>query len=81
MIGATRSVLAACTGSDRSLSRSLSSADRVPAQTSSATCDRRSFSRWKPSTPLPTCQFPRCIRHREPEKAIQYPGARSGSVQ
>jgi hypothetical protein len=81
MIGATRSVLVACTGSAQSLSRSLSPVDRVRAETSPATRRRWLFSRWKPLTHLPTCQFPRPIRHREPQKAIQYPEARSGSVQ
>jgi len=81
MIGATPSVLAACTGSAQSLSRSLSPVDQVPSESSSATRRRRLFSRWKPLTHLPTCHFPRRIRHREPQKAIQYPEARSGSVQ
>jgi hypothetical protein len=81
MIGATRSILAPCAGSPQSLSRSLSPVDRVPAESSSATRRRRLFSRRKPLTHLPTCQFPRAMRHREPQKAIQYPEARSGSVQ
>jgi len=81
MIGATRSVLVARTGSDQSLSRSLSPVHRIPAESSSATGRRRSFSRWKPLTHLPHCQFPRRIQHREPQKAIQYPETRSGSVQ
>jgi hypothetical protein len=81
MIGATRSVFAACTGSAQSLSRSLPPVDRVPAESSSATRRRRLFSRGKPLSHLPTCQFFDRIRHREPQKAIQSPEARSGSVQ
>jgi hypothetical protein len=81
MIAATRSVLAACTGSHLSLSRSLSLVDRVPAESPSATRRFRLFSLWKPLPQLQTCQLPRCIRHRDPQKAIQYPEARSGSVQ
>jgi len=81
MIGATRSVLVTRTGSAQSLSGSLSPVDRVPAESSSAARRRRSFSRWKPLTHLPACPFSRRIQHREPQKAIQYPGTCSGSVQ
>ena len=81
MIGATRSVLAARTGSAQSLSRSLSLVDRVPAESSSATPRSQWFSRWKPLLHIPTRSFSRRIRHREPQKTIQYPEARSGSVQ
>ena len=81
MIGATRSVFAACTDSTQSLSKSLSPVDRIPAESSSATHRRRLFSHWKPPFHLSTRQFSRCIRHRKQQKAIQYPEARSGSVQ
>jgi hypothetical protein len=81
MIGATRSVLAACTGSAQSPSRSLSPVDRVPAESSPATRRPQWFSRWKPLLHIPTRSFSRRIRHRKLQKAIQYPEARSGSVQ
>lgn len=81
MIGSTLSVLAACTGSAQSLSKSLSPVDRVPAEGSPATRRPRLFSRWKLLTHLPVCPLLRRIRHREPQKAIQYPEALSGSVQ
>ena len=81
MTGAPHSVLAPFTGSDQSLTRFLSSVDRVTAESSSATRRRQSFSRCKPLTHLPTCQFARRIRHRRPQKTIQYPETRSGSVQ
>ena len=81
MIGSTRSVLDACTGSAQSLSRSLSRFDRVPAQSSSTTRRRRLFSRWKPLRHLPTCPFFGCIRLCKLPKTIQYPETRSGFVQ
>jgi hypothetical protein len=81
MTGAPRSVLAPFTGSDQSLSRSLSPVDRVPAESSPATRRLRLFSRRKPLTHLPTSQFSCRIRHRKLQKTIQYPEARSGSVQ
>ena len=81
MIGTTRSVLVARTGSAQSLGRSLSPVDRVPAESPSATRQRRLFSRRKPLTYLPPCQFPRRIWHRELQKAIQHPETRSGFVQ
>ena len=81
MTGAPLSVLAPFTGSDQSLSRSLSRVDRVPAESSPATRRLRLFSRRKPLTPLPTCQFSRRIRHHNLQKTIQYPETRPGSVQ
>jgi len=81
MIRATYPVLALFTGSVQSLTRSLSPVDWVPAESSSATRRLRLFSLWKPLPQLPTCQFPRCIRHGEPQKAIQYPETCPGSVQ
>lgn len=81
MIGATYPVLSPFTGSDQSLSRSLSPLDRVPAESSPTTRQRQLFSRWKPLIHLPTCQFSHRIRHRELQKTIQYPETRSGSVQ
>jgi len=81
MIGAPHSVLAPFTGSAQSLSRSLSPVDRVPAESSPATHRLRLFARWKPLAHLATCQFSRRIRRRKLQKTIQYPEARSGSVQ
>jgi hypothetical protein len=81
MIGSTRSVLAACTGSAQSLSRSLSPVDRVPAESSPVAPRSRLFSRWKLLTHIPAYPLPRRIRYREPQKAIQYSETRSGSVQ
>jgi hypothetical protein len=81
MTGPPHSVLALFTGSDQSLSRSLSPVDRVPAQSSPATGRLRLFSRWKPLIHLPTCQFSPRIRHHNLQKTIQYPETRSGSVQ
>jgi hypothetical protein len=81
MIGATYSVPDACIGSAQSLGRSLSLVDRVSAESSPATHRRRLFSRWQPFPHLPTDQFFHRIRHRKLPKNIQYPEARSGSVQ
>jgi hypothetical protein len=81
MIAATRSVLAACTGSHLSLSRSLSPVDRVPAESPSATRRLRLFSLWKPLPQLPTRQFSLRIGLAKLQTAIQYPETRPGSVQ
>ena len=81
MIAATCSVLAACTDSAQSLSRSLSLLDRVPAASSPATRRRRLFSHWKLLLPIPAGQFSHRIRHRKLQKTIQYPETRPGSVQ
>ena len=56
MTGAPRSVLAPFTGSDQSLSRSLSPVDRVPAESSPATRRLRLFSRAGSRSPI--CQRP-----------------------
>ena len=81
MIGSTRFILVASTGSAQSLSSSLSPVDRVPAERSPLPLGPGRLSRWKLPTRIPACPLPRRIRHREPQKAIQYPEARSGSVQ
>jgi hypothetical protein len=81
MIDRTYSVLAGRTGSARGLSRLLSSVDRITAESSSATCQRQLSSRWKSISPLPTCPFSGRVRRRTLQKTIQYPEARSGSVQ
>jgi hypothetical protein len=81
MIGAVYPILAPFTGSAQSLSRSLSPVDRLRAESSPATRRHQLFSLWKPLIHLPTDQFSRRIRHRELQKAIQYPETRSGSVQ
>ena len=81
MIAAPLFVLAPFTGSAQSLSRSLSSVNHVPAERSPATPRLRLFSRWKPLTHLANCPFSHPIRRRKLQKTIQYPEARSGSVQ
>jgi hypothetical protein len=81
MIDATYSVLAACTGSTQSLSRSLSPVDRLPGESSHRTRRPRLFSRWKSLIRLPSCPLLPRIRLRDQQNVIQYPEARSGSVQ
>ncbi len=81
MTGATRSVLAARTGSTQSRSRSLSPLDRVSGGSSPATGPPWMFSHCKLLIRLPSCPLLPGIRLRDPQKAIQYPEARSGSVQ
>jgi len=73
-------VPAALPGSDRNLSRSLSTVDRVPAESSPATRRRQLIAPRKPLLPLPTGPLSCRMRHRKPQKAVQYPDTRSGSV-
>ena len=81
MSAATYPVLAAFTGSAQSLTRFLSSVDRVTAESSSAARRRQSSSLRKPISHLPRCPFSGRLRYRKLQKAIQYPEARSGSIQ
>ena len=81
MIGAAYPVLASFAGSIQSLSRPLSPLDRVPEESSPATSPRQLSSRSNAPTHPPTRSFSPRSRHRNLQKAIQYPGVRSGSVQ
>ena len=81
MIGATYPVLASFTGSEQSLSRSLSPVDRVPAESSPPPVGASRFHSGKPLLYPSTCQFSRRNRHRKLQKAIQYPATGPGSVQ
>jgi hypothetical protein len=81
MIGRSYSVLGPFTGSDQSLSRSLSPVDPVPNRSSPATRRRHLFSHWKLLLHLPTGQFSGHTRCRKLQKAIQYPETRFRSVQ
>ena len=75
MIPRTYSVLAPFTGSDQSLSRSLSPVDRLPPESSPRHPSAPViFDPGSPLIHLPTCQFSRRIPHRKPQKAIQYIG-------
>ena len=81
MIPVPHSVLGVCIGSGRSLSKTLSTVERLHFQSSHATPRLPHLRSWKSSPHLPTCPlFPR-IPPPKLQKAIQYPGARSGSVQ
>ena len=81
MIPTPHSVLAPFTGSAQSLSRSLSSIDRLHSQSFHATSPLPHLRSRKVLPHLPTCQFLHPIPHRMLQKAIQYPETRSGSVQ
>src|ERR1017187_1897603 len=81
MIPAPLSVLGLCTGSDRSLSRTLSTVERLHSQSSHANPRLPYLRSWKYLLHLPTRPFFPRILHRKLQKAIQYPGIRSGSVQ
>jgi hypothetical protein len=81
MIPAPLSVLGLYTGSDRSLSTTLSKVEQLHSQSSHAIPRLPDLRCWNSPTHLPTCSFLPRIPHRQLQKAIQYPGARSGSVQ
>jgi hypothetical protein len=80
MIGATYPVLAS-SGSDRNLSRALSTVVLVLAESPSATPRRQCFPLWKPVTHLPSRYFTCSIPRDQPQKPIQYPETRRRSVQ
>ena len=81
MTGATYSVLAPFTGSAQSLRRSLSPVDPLRSENSPRAPRHQLFPRSKPFTHLPTREFLCYIPSRQHQKAIQYPGTRSGFVQ
>ena len=81
MISAPLSVFGLCTGSDRSLSRTLSTVERLHSQSSHANHQFPHLRYWKYLLHLRMCPFFRRFLHRKLQKAIQYPGIRSGSVQ
>jgi hypothetical protein len=81
MIRATFSVLALFIDSDQSLTRSLSPVDCVAAEKSLATRWRQLFSRENRFSLLQRGPFSHRIRHSKPQKPIQYPETRPGSVQ
>lgn len=70
-----------CTRFNRSLSKTLSTLDRLHSQSSHSTPRLSQLRSWKSLPHLPACQFFPRIPHRKLLKAIQYPGTRSGSVQ
>ena len=80
MIGATYRVLASA-GSDRNLSRALSTVVPVIAESPSATPRRQRFPLWKPVTYLPSRRFTSSTPPDQPQKPIQSPETRLGSVQ
>jgi hypothetical protein len=81
MIRATCPVLDPFTGSVQSLARSLSPVHRIAIERSPAIGRHQSFSCSKPLLHLPTSPFSSPFQHRAPQKAIQYPETRPGSVQ
>jgi hypothetical protein len=80
MIGATYPVLASA-GSDRNLGGAPSTV--VPAVTESPSPIHRHqrFPLWKAVTRLPSRGFTRSTPSLQPQKPIQYPETRPGSVQ
>ena len=80
MIGATYPVLASA-GSDWNLGGTLSTVVPVIAETSSATLRHPGFPLWKAITLLPSRGFTRSTPSDQPQKLIQYPETRPGSVQ
>ena len=80
MIGRTYPVLASA-GSNRNLGGALSTVVPIVAESPSAALRQQHFPLCKPVTHLPSRHFPRSARRHQPQKNIQYPEARSGSVQ
>ena len=80
MIGATYPVLASA-GSERSRSRAMSTVVPGVAETPSATPRRHRVPLWKPLTRLPSRRFTCSTKRHQPQKPIQYPETRPGSVQ
>jgi len=81
MIGEPSLVLAPFADSAQSLGPSPSSLYRVLRQSSPINRRRPFSSRPKPLLHPPESQLSRRIRLDKPQKAIQYPETRSGSVQ
>jgi hypothetical protein len=80
MIGATYPVLASA-GSERSLSRALSTVVPVVIESPYATPRHQRFPLWMPVTHLPSRRFIFFTSRDQPQKPIQYPETRFGSVQ
>jgi hypothetical protein len=80
MIGATYPVLAsACP--DRNLGGALSTVVPVVAESPSAILRHQHFPLCKPVIHLPSRHFTRSTPRHQPQKPIQYPETRPGSVQ
>ena len=80
MIGATYPILASA-GSDRNLGGALSPVFPAVAESPSATPRRQRSPLWKAVPRLPSRGFTRSIPSHQPQKSIQYPETRPGSVQ
>jgi len=80
MIGATYPILASA-GSDRNLGGALSTLVPVTAESPFTFRRHQRLPRWKPVTPLPSRRFASSNPSDQPQKAIQYPETRPGSVQ
>ena len=81
MIGATYPAFALLTGSVQSLTRSLSNVVPVVAESPSPIHRHQYFPLWKAVTHLPSLRFTRSSPRDQPQKPIQYPETRPGSVQ
>ena len=80
MIGATYPVLASA-GSDRNLGGALSTVVPVVAESLSPIHRHQRFPLWKAVTQLLSRGFTRSTPSHQPQKPIQYPETRPGSVQ
>jgi hypothetical protein len=80
MIGATYPILASA-GSDRNLGGALSTVSPMVAESPFPFRRHQRLPLWKPVTPLPSCRFASSNPSDQPQKAIQYPETRPGSVQ
>jgi hypothetical protein len=80
MIGATYPVLNSA-GSDRNLSRALSTVVPVAAERPSLSARHKRFPFSKDVTPLSSPRFASSTPSGPPQKAIQYPETGPGSVQ
>ena len=80
MIGATSPVLASA-GSDWNLGGALSTVVPLVAESPSTTSRHPRSPLWKAITPLPSRGFTRSTPTDQPQKPIQYPETRTGSVQ
>jgi hypothetical protein len=80
MIGAKYPVVDLA-GSDRNLGRSLSPVVAVVAESPSVTPRCHRVPPWKPVAHLPSRRFLCSAPRHQPQKTIQYPEPRPGSVQ
>jgi hypothetical protein len=78
---ATFSVLGAFIDSDQSLTRSPSPIAPLAAESSPAARRRQSFSSRSRFSTFQRGPFSPRLRHSKPQKPIQYPATRPGSVQ